>query len=204
MPLNPDEFYATALQATNDDGRLPLSRLTGWEIFPFEPEGLQVVRLKTPVVPESPRRGAEGSPCDACSPVGRGAIWWDDRWRLITFAETSGAPLVLMLQPKDHFDLTDLPDGLASELGRLITHTARAIESLPHIARAHVSRWGDGGAHLHIFFFARPEGFDQLHGTCFAVWDDLLPPTPVVVRDADALVVAHAVARSYGGEAKEP
>jgi diadenosine tetraphosphate (Ap4A) HIT family hydrolase len=105
----------------------------------------------------------------------------------------------LMLLPRRHFDLTDLPEDLASEFGRLIVHTARAIESLPNVARAHVSRWGDGGAHLHVFFFARPEGFVQLQGTCFAVWDDLLPPTPRDVRDIDALAVAQSLTTTYGG-----
>jgi hypothetical protein len=128
-------------------------------------------------------------------------IWEDNHWRLITFSEPSGAPLVIMLQPKLHFDLINLPDDLGGEFGRLIVHIARAIESLPNIARAHVSRWGDGGAHLHVFFFARPEGFVQLQGTCFAIWDDLLPPTPRDVRDADAFNVAHSLVASYGGEA---
>jgi hypothetical protein len=64
-----------------------------------------------------------------------------------------------------------------------------------------VSRWGDGGAHLHVFFFARPNGFVQMRGTCFAIWDDLLPPTPRDVRDIDALNVAQALAASYGGKA---
>jgi hypothetical protein len=70
----------------------------------------------------------------------------------------------------------------------------RAIESLPHIARAHVSRWGDGSAHLHVFFFARPAGFPQLRGTCLAVWDDLLPAIPEDQRDRDAAAVAGALA----------
>jgi diadenosine tetraphosphate (Ap4A) HIT family hydrolase len=135
--------------------------------------------------------------------VDRGEVWQDDRWRLVAFSETSGAPLLLMLQPKSHFDLTDLPDDLAGELGVLMTHIARAVESLPHIARAHVSRWGDGGAHLHVFFFARPEGFVQLQGTCFAIWDDLLPPTPREVRDSDASDVARMLETSYGGRATE-
>lgn len=201
MPLTPDEFYANALTAADDEGRMPLSRLTAWEIFPFESDGLRVVPLKMPQVPEPPRRGEGGLLCDSCATDGRGEIWQDDRWRLVTFSEPSGAPLVVMLLPKDHFDLNELPDDLAGELGRLIVHTARAMETLPHVARAHVSRWGDGGAHLHVFFFARPEGFGQLRGTCFAIWDDLLPPTPSDIRDADALVVGRALALSYGGRA---
>ena len=199
MPLAPDDFHANALAAADAEGRMPLSRLTAWEIFPFEPDGLRVVPLKPPQLPEPSRRGEDGVSCDSCAAVGQGDVWQDDRWRLVTFSEPSGAPLVLMLLPKQHVDLPELSDDLARELGRLVVHTARAVESLPHIARAHVSRWGDGGAHLHVFFFARPAGFVQLRGTCFAIWDDLLPPTPRDVRDADAFVVARALARSYGG-----
>jgi len=189
------------MTAADGEGRMPLSRLTAWEIFPFESDGLRVVPLKKPELPESSRRGEDGLPCDSCESIGRGEVWHDSRWRLITFSEPSGAPLVMMLLPKDHFDLTDLPDDLAGELGRLVVHVARAIESLPHVARAHVSRWGDGGAHLHVFFLARPEGFVQLRGTCLAIWDDLLSPTPLDVRDADALNVARALESSFGGAA---
>jgi hypothetical protein len=42
-------------------------------------------------------------------------------------------------------------------MGVLTTHIARHVEALPHIARSHVYRIGDGGAHLHVWFFARPE-----------------------------------------------
>jgi len=203
MPLTPEVFYAHALEGADSQGRMPLSRLTDWEIFPFESDGLRVVPLRRPELPEKSRRGEHGSACSSCATDGRGEIWQDDRWRLVTFSEPSGSPLVMMLLPKAHYDLIDLPDELASELGVLVAHIARAVESLPHIARAHVSRWGDGGAHLHLFFFARPEGFVQLQGTCLAVWDDLLPPTPKEVRDSDALNVAQALATSYGGHATE-
>ncbi len=77
-----------------------------------------------------------------------------------------------------------------------------AVEALPHIARAHVSRWGDGGAHLHVFFIARPAGFPQLRGTCMAIWNDLLPAVPGDLISADAAAVGAAVARSYGGQAR--
>jgi hypothetical protein len=69
----------------------------------------------------------------------------------------------------------------------------------PWPAGGHVSRWGDGGAHLHLFFFARPAGFSQLRGTCLAIWDDLLPPVPDGQRDRDAAAVGQALAASYGG-----
>jgi hypothetical protein len=104
-----------------------------------------------------------------------------------------------MLEPRAHHDLPDLPDDRARDMGLLVVRIAQAIESLPHIARAHVSRWGDGGAHLHVFFFARPAGFSQLRGTCLAIWDDLLPAVPSGQRDQDAAAIAQAVTRSCGG-----
>lgn len=106
--------------------------------------------------------------------------------------EEAGAPLVLMLSPRAHYDLPTLPDARAAELGVLLAQIARAVEALPHVARAHVSRSGDGGAHLHVFGYARPLGFPQLPGTCLAIWDDLLPPVPVEVVVADAAAVARA------------
>jgi hypothetical protein len=197
MPLAPTEFFDYVRSFAGADGRLPLSRMTGWEVFPFEPEGLRVVPLDQPVLPEAARDGEGGVDCQACAKRDAG-IWVHDRWRLSAFDE-SGAPLVLMLHSRQHFDLPTLSDELAAELGVLIVHIVRAVELLPHVARAHVSRWGDGGAHLHVFFFARPEGFAQLRGTCLAVWDDLLPAQPVDVVQADAKRVAEALAGSFGG-----
>jgi diadenosine tetraphosphate (Ap4A) HIT family hydrolase len=172
--------------------------MTGWEIFPFEREGLRVIPLEPPQLPEPDRKGEHGVDCWGCR-APKGLVWSDDHWLLCTLGDPGGAPLVLMLQPREHHDLVDLPDERAGEFGLLVVHVARAIEKLPHIARAHVSRWGDGGAHLHVFFFARPEGFSQLRGTCFAIWDDLLPQTPAAERDADAQAVATLLAQSYGG-----
>jgi diadenosine tetraphosphate (Ap4A) HIT family hydrolase len=192
MPLDPAAFYELAMGAADGDGRLALSRMTGWEIFPFERDGLRVVRLDEPQLPEPPRHGEGGKACRACGGEDSG-IWSNEHWKLSVFDSTSGAPLVMMLQSREHFDLTDLPDERAAEMGQLIVRIARAIEGLPHIARAHVSRWGDGGAHLHIFFFARPAGFPQLRGTCFALWDDLLPATPLDIRDGDAAAVVAAL-----------
>jgi diadenosine tetraphosphate (Ap4A) HIT family hydrolase len=104
-----------------------------------------------------------------------------------------------MLHPRDHYDLADLPDELAAELGVLTAHIARHIQSLPNIARAHVYRIGDGGAHLHAWFFARPEGQAQLSGSWLVVWDDLLPEYPADLAEADAAIVADALVASYGG-----
>jgi diadenosine tetraphosphate (Ap4A) HIT family hydrolase len=200
MALNADEFYEHALAAADGEARLPLSRMTGWDISPFEPAGLRVSPLRPPLLPEGPREGEDPADCGSCAARDAG-IWTNDHWRLSRVGGV-GVPLVLMLHPRDHYDLGDLPDGLASELGVLTTHLARHIEALPHVARAHVYRIGDGGAHLHIWFFARPEGQSQLYGSWLVVWDDLLPEYPAGVAEADAAIVARELAQSYGGAAR--
>lgn len=70
----------------------------------------------------------------------------------------------------------------------------------PEEFHAHVSRWGDGSAHLHLFFFARPAGFAQPRGSCLVLWDDLLPAVPAAQCDRDAAAVGDALA-AYGGHA---
>jgi diadenosine tetraphosphate (Ap4A) HIT family hydrolase len=197
MALRPDEFYHHALAAADGERRLPLARMTGWDISPFEPGGLRVAPLRPPVLPEPARAGEDPADCRACSARNEG-IWLDDAWRLTRIGNI-GVPLVLMLHPRDHYDLADLPDQRAAELGVLTTHIARHIQALPNISRAHVYRIGDGSAHLHVWFFARPEGQAQLYGSWLVVWDDLLPEYPEGVAEADAATVAAALAASYGG-----
>ena len=199
MPMTPEEFHAHALAACDEDGRLPLARMTGWDISPFEQEGLRVSRLRPPVVPDPPRHGEDPADCGSCARRDEG-LWLDEHWRLTRIGGV-GVPLVLMLHPRDHHDMGDLPDDLAAEHGVLQTHLVRHVEALDGISRCHVYRIGDGGAHLHTWLFARPEGQSQLYGSWLVVWDDLLPTYPDDVAEADARTVAAALASSYGGAA---
>ena len=140
MTLRPDEFYDNALAAADGERRLPLARMTGWDISPFEPDGLRVAALRPPILPEPARHGENPAHCHACRARDEG-IWLDDRWRLTRITNV-GVPLVLMLHPRDHHDLADLPDELAAELGILTTHIVRHVQALPNISRAHVYRIG--------------------------------------------------------------
>lgn len=199
MPLTPEDFYRHAAASADEERRLPLSRMTGWEISPFEPENLKVAPLRPPVIPEPAREGEDPDSCRSCERRDEG-MWRDDRWRLTRVTKV-GVPLVLILSPHDHYDMADLPDELARDLGVLSTHIVRHVEALPHIGRCHVYRIGDGGAHLHIWFFARPAGQPQLLGSWLVVWDDLLPEYPGEVADRDANAVARALEDSFGGQA---
>jgi hypothetical protein len=197
VALQPDSFYEHALLAADAEHRLSLSRMTGWEISPFEPTGLLVSPLRPPSLPEKARHGEDASDCNSCKARDQG-VWLNRHWRLSRIRGV-GVPLVLMLHPRDHFDLDVLPDDLAGEMGVLTAHIARHIESVANIARAHVYRIGDGGVHLHVWFFARPLGQSQLYGSWMVVWDDLLPEYPDAVAQADGETVADGLCRSYGG-----
>ena len=197
MALSPEEFYEHAIAAADEEHRLPLAKMTYWDIFPFDEDGLKVAPLRPPVVPEKARMGEGGIDCSSCQRSDQG-IWLNDDWRL-TRIDGVGVPLVLMLHTRQHFDLADLPDELAGDLGRLTVQIARAVEAVPHIARCHVYRIGDGGAHVHVWFFGRPEGQGQLYGSLLPVWDDLLPDYPADIAEADARTVAGALLVRFGG-----
>jgi hypothetical protein len=81
MLMSPEVFYAHAMRAADAEGRLPLARMTGWEVFPFEPCTLRVVPLAPPQLPEPDRHGEHGADCQAC---GRASdpMWSNGRWRL--------------------------------------------------------------------------------------------------------------------------
>ncbi len=149
------EDYVARIEAELDEDRrlaLDPAGIPGWEVFPFEAEGLRLKPLDRLAEVEAPRSGEDPATCFCVDPgrSGEGLVWEDDDWRL-SVLEPSGAPLLVMLQPIAHHDLTDLPDPLAQQLGRLMVHLGAAIEALPSVGRVHISKWGDGGAHLHLF-----------------------------------------------------
>jgi hypothetical protein len=197
VPETPQDLYARAMAAADDEGRLPLGEIPYWNVFPFELDGLRLKPLEPPLETEPQRNGEGGQECATCK--NRDDGWWlDDNWRIFA-PEPSGSPLVLMLCPRDHYDFTELPDDLAAEFGRITVKLGAAIEELPQVARVHMSKWGDGGAHAHVFFIARPYGMMQLRGTMMAVWDDFVPKVPQEVRDADVRTVLERLVETYGG-----
>ena len=202
MALTAEEFYERARAAADAEQRLPLARMTDWDVAPFDQDGLRVAPLRPPVLPEPARAGEDRSDCRSCRNRDVG-IWLNERWRL-SRVSGAGVPLALMLHPREHHDLADLPDDLAAELGVLCTHVARHVEALPNIARAHVYRIGDGSAHLHVWLFARPAGQAQMVGSWLVVWDDLLPEYPDDIAADDAASVARALVASHSGYVAVP
>jgi diadenosine tetraphosphate (Ap4A) HIT family hydrolase len=191
----PEELYRRAQEAAGPDGRMAVPPVHEWETFPFEGE-IRVRPLQPPVDAEKPRLGEGGVDCRRCERGDEAAIWRDERWRLVSFPRPSGLPVVVILETREHLDLPDLSDAMATELGPLIVRIERAVRSVGEIGRVHVCRWGDGSEHFHVWFMARPARLPQLIGSFAAIWDDILPPTPEDVWRANLDSVAAALAKS--------
>ncbi|MCP2326063.1 diadenosine tetraphosphate (Ap4A) HIT family hydrolase [Hamadaea flava] len=178
---------------------LPLPAFTSWDTFPFEGD-LKVKALDAPVDVEPARKGEEIADCKACQSGDDSYIWVNERWRVRSMDRPTGLPMILILEPRSHLDLGDLPNLLAAELGVMTVRVERAIRSLDDVARVHVNRWGDGAAHLHLWFMARPKGQLQLRGSFLPMWDDILPPAEERKWREDLALVAAWLAE-FGGTA---
>jgi diadenosine tetraphosphate (Ap4A) HIT family hydrolase len=198
VPYPPDEFYARAMAHADAEGRLPVPEVVTWDTCPFVAEGLRTKPLAAPVLPEPPRRGEDPAECTRCADPERDAVWSDERWVLAPTGEPIGLPFEALLMPRAHLDLGDLDETHAAELGILTVRIDRAVRALGHIGRVHVYKWGDGGAHLHMIFIARPEGVLQLRGTFLPLWGEMLPRVPEDVTAADLRAVATALAEGGG------
>jgi diadenosine tetraphosphate (Ap4A) HIT family hydrolase len=188
VPETAEELYARAAEA------LRMPPVEDWISFPFDGE-LHPRALLPPVESEPPRFGEGGVDCQRCSASDDAYLWAGERWRLWAFDRPSGLPVVVLLEPREHFpELGDLPEELAAELGILMARIERAVRAVGEVGRVHVCRWGDGGEHLHWWFMARPARLPQVRGTFAAIWDDVLPPLPEDVWRANLSAVADALA----------
>ena len=165
---------------------------------------MRVKPLAAPVEVEPPRSGEDAADCIACGTPDDSYIWVSDRWRVRAMDRPTGLPMVLILECRSHLDLGDLPNLLAAELGVMTVRLERAIRSLDGVARVHVNRWGDGAAHLHMWFLARPHGRLQLRGTFLSLWDDILPVIPEQQWRENLALVAAWLAEFGGTAIAEP
>jgi len=197
MPESAEETYARVVAEVGKDGRLPSPDVTEWDIFPWEGD-LAVKVIQPPVTREEPRSGEGGKPCWRCENPDVNAIWRNERWQVNATETPTGLPLVLFLETREHLDFTDLDEVMAAEFGRLTARLHRVMSNLEHIGRVHFSKWGDGGSHLHVWFFARTERFTQTRGSFAAEWMDIPPPGPERIWREDLRAVAARLATHDG------
>lgn len=200
----PEEYYARIAAATDAEGRLAVAveEMPGWDIYPYELDSLRIKPLKPLDDDEPPRRGEDPADCWCTDPAAQlpvgGTAWSNERWRLVVAKETR-VPVWVILEPLVHCDLSDVPDDLADEMGRLIVRISAAVEELPSVGRTQLYRFGDGGAHLHLMFFGRPARILQLRGSPLLDWEENLPLVPMEVHRANAAHVGTRLAEAVGG-----
>lgn len=203
-PESPEQFYDRVRAAAGPDGRLAVAveEMPGWDIFPFEIDSLRLKPLQPLADREPPRHGEDPAECWCAAPLDPAQderlVWSNERWRLHLDLGLR-LPIGLNLGPRAHCDLTTVPDDLAAEMGRLIVAVSAAVESLPSVGRVQLAKYGDGGAHLHLFFFGRPARMLQLRGSPLLDWEENLPPVPLEVARANAEHVAQRLLDSVGG-----
>ncbi len=169
--------------------------VASWDIFPFEGD-VRVTPLLDPVLPEPHRSGEGDNPCESCGRGTEGAIWTDGTWTLIGLREPLD-PASCCCCPCD-LDSTDLDATMAAEMGVLTVRLERAMHALGGVGRVHVWKVGDGGRHLHWWFFARPEGVLQLRGSSLSDWSDCIPPMPQDEWDDVLRQIAAELAKTGG------
>lgn len=127
-------------------------------------------------IPEPPRRGEPGGdPCGICGGHATAAVWSDAHWTL--HPPVGGSlPGAVWLASRVHVDsFSDLPEDAAGDFGRVVADVERGILSLGDVARVHLYRWGDGGAHFHVWMLPRPLGMVEAAGMMLPLWEDVLP-----------------------------
>jgi diadenosine tetraphosphate (Ap4A) HIT family hydrolase len=153
---------------------------------------LEIAPLDQPQIPEPPRRGAGGVDCLSCTQDDSSYLWTDAHWQIYTPDEPE-ALFYVLVSPREHYeDLPDLPPARAAELGPLLQRMEAALRALGDVGQVHTHKWGDGGAHLHLWQIVRPEGMMQARGVGLTVWLRALPALP-----ADAWQTA---CRDFAGE----
>jgi diadenosine tetraphosphate (Ap4A) HIT family hydrolase len=174
-----------------DTGGLRKPPVEDWDSWPFIGD-VTPKPLREPE-PEPDRDGEGARPCTACATSDEGYIWTDEHWRLKAMPP-SGLPIVLILEPREHFDSPrDLSDDMLREMGIMLARVERAVLEVDGVERVHILRYGEGAAHLHWWFMARQTGLRQTASGFAMIWDDVLPPTPTDAHRANIATITAAM-----------
>ena len=128
------------------------------------------------VVPEPRRRGEDGGgECGVCTGFAEAPVWSDRHFTLHP-PRTCSLPGTVWLASREHVDsFRDLSPAAAAAFGPLVARIECAMLEEPDVARVHLYRWGDGGAHFHVWLMPRPLGMVEASGMMLPLWEDVLP-----------------------------
>ncbi len=82
--------------------------------------------------------------------------------------------------------------------GRRIVAVSAAVEAPPLVGRVQLAKYGDGGAHLNLFFFGRPARVLQFRGSPMLDWEENLPRVPLELPRRNAEFVAERLLTDIG------
>jgi len=165
--------------------------------FPFSGH-ITVKTLDPKMIPEPERHGVTPETCGSCQRSDHTYVWSDEHWRL-TGADATELPGMVLLETREHYDsFADLPADLLTDLGPMIARIESALLDLGNVARVHVNRWGDGGAHFHLWFMPRPLGMLQLRGSMLPMWLDFIPEVEATEAQVALTQIAAAMAEQGG------
>jgi diadenosine tetraphosphate (Ap4A) HIT family hydrolase len=168
-----------------------------WPAFPFEGD-LHIRPYKPHYPTDRPRFGEPGGrECPGDQPDDDDYIWADELFRVMA-GPRQALPAVVELRSRAHADLHELDPAVAAALGPMIVRIDQAMRQIPGVARAHIARWGDGGAHFHMHFFARPTGASQLIGWNTHMWAAINEPTSEATWTTNLKTLADALANGGG------
>jgi diadenosine tetraphosphate (Ap4A) HIT family hydrolase len=99
---------------------------------------------------------------------------------------------------REHVDsFSDLSPEVAASFGPMAARVERALLGLGDVGRVHLYRWGDGGAHFHVWFIPRPLGMVDASGMMLPLWEDVLPN----VTDEELRASAEKIAAALDSDA---
>lgn len=149
------------------------------------------------VIPEPPRRGEPGG--EACGVCDRDDhIWRDDKWAVFNPVGCSLLGVVWLASHVHVDSFSDLPEDHQKDFGRIVAQVEKAILSLDDVARVHLYRWGDGGAHFHVWLMPRPLGMLEATKHFLPVWEENMPPRPQEEIEAVGKVIGDYLTAQAG------
>lgn len=152
----------------------PLDALVASPLFPISGAELRV-KTRLPRADADPPRSGEpgGAACGSCAAPDAEYLWANERWRIRAGVRSSVKQV--FLETRSHVDMCDMPPTEAAELGPMLQRVEKAMLAAGDVGRVHVHRWGDGGAHFHLWLYGRPLGDPQMLGFGLVLWAMLLP-----------------------------
>ncbi|KRF10515.1 hypothetical protein [Nocardioides sp. Soil796] len=122
-------------------------------------------------------------------------MWSDDHFAVYP-PRTCSLPGTVWIASREHVDsFVDLSPAASAAFGPFVAQVEGAILARGDVGRVHLYRWGDGGAHFHVWLMPRPLGMLDAQGMMLPLWEDVLPNA----TDEECLAAAQEIGSRLEG-----